>query len=82
MEHKFDRNSYNGLKNYYTLLQIAHAANQLAEKGKDITDILKLRPKETIRNLWNKWKHYMIFCQPVIIDDPPEDENAIRPAPT
>ena len=64
LEHKYCRKSYNGLKNYYTLLQIAHAINQLIEKGKYITDILKLRPKETIRNLWNKLKHYMIFCSP------------------
>jgi hypothetical protein len=82
LEHKFDRNSYNGLKNYYTLLQIAHAINQLVEKGDEITYILKLRPKETIRNLWNKLKHYMIFFLPLINDDPPEMDNSIRPAPS
>jgi hypothetical protein len=58
LEHKYCQNSYNGLKNYYTLLQIAHAINQLIEKGKCITEIIKIRPKETIRNLWGKLKHY------------------------
>jgi hypothetical protein len=82
LEHKFDRTSYNGLKNYYTLLQIAHAINQLVEKGKHITELLKLRPKETIHNLWSNLKGYMTFCQPVIIFDCPENEFPIRPAPT
>jgi hypothetical protein len=63
LEHKYCRKSYNGLKNYYTLLQIANAINQLIEKGKCITSILKLRPKETLHSLWNKLKHYMIFCR-------------------
>jgi hypothetical protein len=70
------------LKNYYTLLQIAHAINQLIEKGKDITEILKLRPKETLHNIWSKLKNYMIFCKPVVINSPREHENRIRPAPT
>jgi len=65
-----------------TLLQIAHTINQLLEKGKCITEILKLRPKETIHNLWVKLKAYMIFIKPVIISDLPEYERNIRPAPT
>jgi hypothetical protein len=79
--HKYSRKSYNGLKNYYTLLQIAHAINQLIEKGKYVTAILKLRPKETLHNLWNKIKHCMIFCLPVIINYSTENESIIRPAP-
>jgi hypothetical protein len=82
LEHKYCHNSYNGLKNYYTLLQIAHAVNQLIEKGKEITEILKIRPKETIHNLWYKLIAYMIFCKPVVISSCLEDENSIRPAPT
>ena len=82
LEHKYCRKSYNGLKNYYTLLQIAHAINQLIEKGKSVRAILKLRPKETLNNLWNKLKHYMIFCKYPIINNSPEYENLIRPAPT
>jgi hypothetical protein len=67
LKHKYSRKSYNKLKNYYTLLQIAHAINQLIEKGKIITDILKLRGKETIKNLWTKLKSYMLSKEPVII---------------
>jgi hypothetical protein len=82
LEHKYCRKSYNGLKNYYTLLQIAHAINQLIEKGKCITEILKMRHKETLHNLWSKLKHYMIFCKPKISDDFSVNKNEIKPAPT
>ena len=81
LEHKFARKSYNGLKNYYTLLQIAHAINQLIEKGKEITAILKLRPKETIHNLWYKLKAHMICCKPTERNQTPEKDHPIRPAP-
>jgi len=85
LEHKYCRKSYNGLKNYYTLLQIAHAINQFIEKGKCVTAILKLRPKETITNLWQKLRGYLIHCKPVIITLYPEIETeldlAVRPAP-
>jgi hypothetical protein len=66
LEHKFCRNSYLGLKNYYTLLQIAHAINQLIEKEKCITEIFKLHPKESLHNLWQKLRGYMIFIKPDI----------------
>jgi hypothetical protein len=79
LEHKYDRKSYNGLKNYYTLLQIAHAINQLIEKGKCVAEILKLRQKETVHNLWGKLKGYMIFTKPFIIRDSTEYEYEINP---
>ena len=82
LEHKYCRKSYNGMKNYYTLLQIAHAINQLIEKGKTITSILKLRQKETLHNLWNKLKHYMIFCNPDLRKYQSDYEDKIRPAPS
>jgi len=82
LEHKYSRNSYNGLKNYYTLLQIAHAINQLVEKGKCVAAIRKLRPKETFHNLWNKLKGYMIFCKPDTDIYTDEKEYLIQPAPT
>jgi hypothetical protein len=67
LEHKICRKSYQGLKNYYTLLQIAHAINQLIEKEKCISEILKLRPKESLHNLWQKLRGYMIFIKPEIV---------------
>jgi len=81
LEHKFNRNSYNGLKNYYTLLQIAHAINQLVEKGKNVIAILKERPKETLHNLWRKLKGFMIFCKPVLVCMEEETVCSIQPAP-
>jgi hypothetical protein len=84
LEHKYCRTSYNGMKNYYSLLQLAHAINQLIEKGKLVTEILKLRPKETIINLWKKLKSFFIFCKPIVSDIFNEHENRyaceIRPA--
>ena len=67
LEHKYCRKSYNGMKNYYTLLQIAHAINQLIEKGKLIKEILKRRPKESVHNLWENLRGYMVFVKPEII---------------
>ena len=82
LEHKFCRHSYNGLKNYYSLLQTAHAINQLVEKTNSVKDIFKLRPKETVHNLWRKLIAYMIFCYPVIIGiDTNENDHYIPPAP-
>jgi hypothetical protein len=67
LEHKYSRKSYNGLKNYYCLLQIAHIINQLIEKSEIVTELLKSRSKETIKNLWNKLRFYMLSYKPVII---------------
>jgi len=82
LEHKYSRHSYNALKNWYTLLQIAHAINQAVEKGTYVTALLKLRPKETLHNLWSKLKGYMIFCKPDANDCTAEIEYVIPPAPT
>jgi hypothetical protein len=82
LEHKYARKSYNALKNYYTLLQIAHAINQLIEKGKCITEILKRRPKETLSNLWDTLRAFMIFCPPRSIYDCAQTCNCLRPAPS
>ncbi|GHU83048.1 hypothetical protein FACS189415_4600 [Bacteroidia bacterium] len=62
LEHKYSRTSYDGLQNYYTCLQIAHAINQLVEQGKEITGMLREHSKETIRNIWEN--SYMIMVTP------------------
>ena len=74
LQHMYNRISYNAMKNYYTLLQFAHAINQCIEKGKIITQIRKQNSKETIHNLWLNLKKYMVFIKSVIID------NVFRPA--
>jgi hypothetical protein len=64
LEHKYCRISYTGLKNYYTLLQMACLLNQLVEKGKFVSLLLGQHSKETICNLWDKLKAYMLCCMP------------------
>ena len=64
LEHKFFRNSYQGLKNYFTLLQIAHFINQLVEKSAVVIMAMKMHSKETIRNIWINLIAYMIMFMP------------------
>jgi hypothetical protein len=64
LEHKYCRKSYAGLKNYYTLLQIAHAINQFVEKTPLVTNQLKEHSKETICNIWSNLLAYMLFVNP------------------
>lgn len=66
LQHKYCRNSYTGLKNYYTLLQIAHFINQLVEKSKLVKEILKEHSKETIKNIWCNLIAYMLYVTPEI----------------
>jgi hypothetical protein len=65
------------MRNYYTLLQIAHAINQFLEKEKEITARLKEHPKETLRNLWQLLKGYMIFTRPPTDAQPAPDADFI-----
>ncbi|GHV52852.1 hypothetical protein FACS1894181_16310 [Bacteroidia bacterium] len=64
LEHKYSRTSYDGLQNYYTCLQIAHAVNQLVEHSKDILEMLKEHSGETIRNIRENLISYMIMVAP------------------
>jgi hypothetical protein len=66
LEHKYCRKSYTGLKNYYTLLQIAAVLNQLVEKEKFVSQLLEVHSKETIVNLWNNLKAYMLCVKPTL----------------
>jgi hypothetical protein len=60
LEHKYCEKSYNGLQNYFSVMQIAHAINQFMEKGTIVTEIRKDRPKETITNLWDNLRGFLI----------------------
>ncbi|MDR1223039.1 MAG: hypothetical protein LBL07_09230 [Tannerella sp.] len=64
LEHKYCRNSYSGMKNYYTLLQIAHLINQLVEKSKFVTTLRKEHSKQTIREIWRCLIAYMLCVRP------------------
>jgi hypothetical protein len=52
------------MKNYYTLLQIAHLINQLVEKSKFVTAIQKKHGKQTIRDIWVCLIAYMLPVSP------------------
>jgi hypothetical protein len=64
LEYKYCRNSYEGLKNYYTSLQIAHAINQFLELSREVIEMLKEHSKETIRNIWENLLAYMLMVSP------------------
>jgi hypothetical protein len=64
LEHKYCRNSYTGMKNYYTLLQIAHLINQLVEKSKFVTTLRKEHSKQTVREIWRCLIAYMLCIRP------------------
>jgi hypothetical protein len=64
LEHKYCRNSYRGMQNYYTCLQIAHAINQFLERSREVIEMLKEHSKETIRNIWGNLVSYMIMVIP------------------
>lgn len=74
LEHKYCRNSYPGMKNYYTLLQIAHLINRLVEKSKLVTALIGEHSKQTIRNIRINLIAYMLFVMP--------DNDRAKPHPT
>ncbi|MDR2620954.1 MAG: hypothetical protein LBC48_00030 [Dysgonamonadaceae bacterium] len=83
LSNKYSRKSYTALQNYYTLIQIAHAINQLVERSKHICERLKQRPKETIRNLWSNLKAFMIFVSPITdaVYSLPQNAETMNPPP-
>ncbi len=60
IEHKYCRNSYQGLKNFYQCCQIAHTINQLVELSKNFKDVLT--DKMSIRFMWEMMRGFMIFA--------------------
>lgn len=57
--HKYARKSFTAHQNYYQCMQIAHIINQLVEKSKAITEILK-NNKLTLKHLWKQWLTWMV----------------------
>jgi len=64
LEHKYFRKSYQGLKNCYTLLQIACLINQLVEKSILVREMLNEHSKQTIKNIWCNMIAYMLLIMP------------------
>jgi hypothetical protein len=50
LEHKFARNNFGAMQNYYQCLQIAHIINQLAEK--ELSFQKKLNQKDALEDIW------------------------------
>ena len=62
LQHKYSRVSYTAMKNYYTLLQIAHVINQLTEKSREVVELLKIHSKRTVKHLWKLMTDALIWC--------------------
>ena len=57
--HKYCRNAYRGMKNFYQCCQIAHMINQLVELTQDFQE--RLTKKKTHMHLWIELVAFMIY---------------------
>ena len=62
LEHKFSRNSYTAMQNYYQLLQIAHMINQFTERSAVFIGLLQEYSKQTIVAMWKELMGFMKHC--------------------
>jgi len=62
LEHKYSRDSFPAMQNYYQTMQIAHMVNQLVERTKAVLEIIGEHSKQTIVDLWKK----LIACLTLI----------------
>ncbi len=65
LEHKYSQVSYPALRNYYQILQIAHAINQFVEKSTDVEILLREYSGQTIKALW---KSLLSFLKSIPFD--------------
>lgn len=65
LEHKYSRDSFPAMQNYYQTMQIAHMINQLVERTKAVLEIISEHSKQTIVDLWKK----LIACLTLICCD-------------
>jgi len=59
LQHKYSRNNYLAMKNYYQSLQIAHLINQLVELSTKCKKLMS--GKNTIKHLWKCLLGFMIY---------------------
>ena len=63
LEHKYSRDSFPAMQNYYQTMQIAHMVNQLVERTKAVLEIIREHSKQTIDDLWKKLIAYLtLIC--------------------
>ena len=60
LEHKFARNSFLGMKNFYQCLQIAHIINQLVVLSVNINKILTTDKKLSVKYLWKRMMSFLL----------------------
>lgn len=65
LEHKYSRDSFPAMQNYYQTMQIAHMINQMVERTKAVLEIIREHSKQTIVDLWKK----LIACLTLICCD-------------
>jgi hypothetical protein len=59
LEHKYSRDSFPAMQNYYHIMQIAHMINQLVEHSKLVVGLITEHSKQTIADLWKKLIAYL-----------------------
>jgi len=59
LEHKYSRNSFTAMQNYYQIMQIAHMINQMVEQSKLVVGLIMEHSKQTIVDLWKKLIAYL-----------------------
>lgn len=60
LEHKFIRNSFLGMKNFYQCLQISHIINQLAEHTKEFASLMECGNHNSVKHLWKRLLSFML----------------------
>jgi hypothetical protein len=66
--HLYSRVSYTAMKNYYQILQLAHAINQFVEMSKELIELLAEHSKQTIVALWKDAIFFMKCPQLTIFE--------------
>lgn len=66
--HLYSRVSYTAMKNYYQILQLAHAINQFVEMSKEVIELLAEHSKQTIVALWKDAIFFMKCPQQIIFE--------------
>jgi len=59
LEHKYSRDSFPAMQNYYQIMQIAHMINQMVEHSKSVVELMTEHSKQTIVDLWKKLISYL-----------------------
>lgn len=59
LKHKYSRNSFTAMKNYYQCLQMAHMINQLVEHSCNVAALVTNKTKMTMKQMWKDLIAYL-----------------------